>query len=356
MPFEKISPVILARYPFLSYTRKYINEKKITLESVLHEFAFSSSREQGKKRVLESVKEGKITNKPFLSETECISEIISYVVARMIVSCINDSYLIKRYSLAESVLANDRLSKEPAENIVGVANELEIDLVLCDGDLFTVHFTDFLKYSSEFRDPKWKLTNQDIRMGRVYLDKEKCVRLLQNAIKEKFEKELPLPVTEEITNSLRPMITEVNKVLEERKKEFKTEALKGADITKLPPCMKRLLSMMEAGMNLPHTARFALTAFLHKIGMSSEEILNLFSKSPDFDPALARYQIEHITGVTSGVEYSPPECKTMKTYGNCYDEDELCKKSWMTSPFYYYKIKMKERGKRGQSSQVQKNK
>ncbi|MEM2900309.1 MAG: hypothetical protein QXT63_05910 [Thermoplasmata archaeon] len=184
MTFEHISPVILARYPFLSYTRKYINEKKVTLDAVLHEYAFSSSRDQGKKRVIEAIKEGKITNAPFLSETECISEIISYVVARMIVSCINDSYLIKRYALAESVLAKERLSKEPVENIIGVANELEIELIHTEDEKFTVHFTEFLRYSSEFRSTEWKLTNQDIRAGRVYLTKEKCVRLLQNAIKK----------------------------------------------------------------------------------------------------------------------------------------------------------------------------
>ena len=103
--------------------------------------------------------------------------------------------------------------------------------------------------------------------------------------------------------------------------------------------MRTMLAKVQSGENLPHSGRFALTSFLHSIGMSAEEILKLFGSSPDFDSDKSRYQIEHITGEISGTEYTPPECSTMKSYGICLDEDKLCKKEWMTHPLKYYRLK-----------------
>jgi len=128
---------------------------------------------------------------------------------------------------------------------------------------------------------------------------------------------------------------------------FKAEDFGRIRVTKLPPCIRQLLAKVQAGENLPHSGRFALTAFLHALGMSPEEILHMFSTSPDFDESKTRYQIEHITGKISGTEYTPPECSTMKSYGICFGEDNLCKKEWMTHPLKYYRIKDRSPKRKG---------
>jgi DNA primase large subunit len=115
--------------------------------------------------------------------------------------------------------------------------------------------------------------------------------------------------------------------------------------------MRRLLSMAQMGENIPHQGRFALTSFLHTLGMSADDIIRLFSLSPDFDPKKSRYQVEHITGVISSTEYTPPECSTMKTYGICFDPDDLCKREWMTHPLKYYRTKMGKRRRTKDNSQ-----
>ncbi|HEQ78785.1 MAG TPA: hypothetical protein ENN76_00800, partial [Euryarchaeota archaeon] len=56
---------------------------------------------------------------------------------------------------------------------------------------------------------------------------------------------------------------------------------------------------------------------------------------------MARYQIDHVTGVTSGTEYTPPECNTMKSNANCFEPDRLCEQEWMTHPLKYYRTKQK---------------
>ena len=94
------------------------------------------------------------------------------------------------------------------------------------------------------------------------------------------------------------------------------------------------------GVNLPHSGRFALVSFLHTIGMNSEQILALFSQSPDFDESKSIYQIKHITGELNGTDgYTPPECHTMKSNGLCYDPDKLCNNGKMNQPLTYYRIK-----------------
>ena len=93
----------------------------------------------------------------------------------------------------------------------------------------------------------------------------------------------------------------------------------------LPPCIAHIMDMAKKGLNLPHSARFALVTFLKALGLDYDGIIRIFAESPDFDESKSEYQIKHITGELSGTEgYSAPECKTMKTNGLCYCPDKLC--------------------------------
>jgi DNA primase large subunit len=199
------------------------------------------------------------------------------------------------------------------------------------------------------RSKPWKLANQDLRKGYIALSKKRLARVIQRALQMKIQGELPQKVNDEILQTLKRYITDISKVVDEKKNTFQAQDFGKISVTKLPPCMRTMLAKVQSGENLPHSGRFALTSFLHSIGMSSEEVLKLFATSPDFDEEKTRYQIEHITGKISGTEYTPPECSTMRSYGICFDEDGLCKKEWMTHPLKYYRIKdrgKKEEGKR----------
>jgi DNA primase large subunit len=110
-------------------------------------------------------------------------------------------------------------------------------------------------------------------------------------------------------------------------------------VTEFPPCIRALLAGTQNGINLPHSGRFALVSFLHALGMDSEQIMELFAKSPDFDPSKSSYQVKHITGEVSGTEYTPPECSTMKSYGLCFEPDDLCGNEKVVHPLIYYRIK-----------------
>ncbi len=101
------------------------------------------------------------------------------------------------------------------------------------------------------------------------------------------------------------VVKELSKKAKRESEKF-TMDLGEVDLDCLPPCMKEILSELQRGMNIPHTARFAITSFLLNIGMTADEIIALFKSAPDFDEEKTRYQVEHIAGRGAREPNTPP--------------------------------------------------
>jgi DNA primase large subunit len=338
-----MDPYALAKYPFLAEAREYMLAQGITLDDLVSGNALGRARETGERRVMEAVEQGAVQEHPLTRESDAITEVFSYPIARMIVSCSEDAYLVTRYALAEAVRCSTLLSREELQVALKAAQELGI-AAESGSEGLTVHFTDFLRYSAQMRSPEWKLSNQDLRKGRVVVSKDRLCRLIQQALEERIEGELPLQVNEGIIKAFGAPVSRVKEVLERKRKEIKPQEMGRVSFLRMPPCMKAYVRMVEQGKNVPHSARFALVAFLRAIGMANEDIMAVFATSPDFNEHMTKYQVDHITGVTSGVQYLPPECSTMKSYGICVGADSLCGKPWMQHPLTYYRVKGKPRG------------
>jgi DNA primase large subunit len=340
----------LAKYPFLSEAREYMLAQGITLEDLVEGVAFGRARGSGERRVVEAVEHGAIQEHQALGEADELAEVFSYPIARILVSCTGDGYLVTRYALAEAVKAAGHLAREATPVVLKAAGELGMDAQ--DGpEGHTVHFTDFLRFSAQMRSPEWKLSNQDLRRGRVVVSKDRLCRLCQQALQERIEGELPLPVTDGMISAFTAPVARIKELLELKRREIKPQEMGRVSYLRMPPCMKSYIRLVEAGKNVPHSARFALVAFLHAIGMKNEEVMAIFASSPDFNEHMTRYQVDHITGVTSGVEYLPPECSTMKSYGICVEPDTLCARPWMRHPLTYYRVKGRPKGA-GKSSKA----
>ena len=342
-----MEPRFLAMYPFLPEASQYLKDNGINLNDIVNSGAYAQARDAGRRRVMEALVDGQINEHAFTNDLEIMVELLSYVVARIIVSCVGqDQLLLERYSLAEAQLVQGRLENENLDFVIDTSNILGMDVVRLDAEVVSVHFTDYLKNSSQMRSQEWKLVNQVMDEGRVELNQRRLARLLQNAVKSNIQEELPLPVNDSIIEAFEPAIDLVKQEIEKRKAQFEKESYGKVSFLRLPPCMKEILDMGKKGQNIPHVGRFGITAFLHTIGMSNDEILSVFSSSPDFKADLARYQIDHITGKSSGIEYLPPECATMKTQGVCYNPDSLCNRKWMNHPLSYYSAKGKKKPKK----------
>ncbi len=330
--------VTAAKYPFLKESAGVLKDTGVTLDQLIASMAYESARLAGKERVAEALEDGEIGDHPIATKVDATKELLSYPVARMIVSAVADPAFVKRYAISEAKKANQRLKGESDEFVLKVASELGLDASKEDGD-FAVDFSDFLKFSSAMRSKSWKLVNQKIKDGDVIVSKSRLVRIIESMLTDKISSELPLDVNDLILERYAPTIAEIREVLEEKRKEQKTESMGRLSIVRLPPCMRKLLEMIRAGENVPHSGRFALVSFLHTLGMDSQEILETFSTAPDFDPSKSEYQIKHITGEISGTEYTPPECSTMRSYGICFEPDALCDDGRVRHPLSYYRRK-----------------
>ncbi|MEZ5334902.1 MAG: DNA primase large subunit PriL [Methanolobus sp.] len=254
----------------------------------------------------------------------------------MLVSCIDDSFLTRRYCLAEAVASYKQLKTREHEFLIDFAADFGVYPDESETG-FKLHFTSYIKMASSLKAIEWKLVNRKLDHGNVNVSREEFARLLQELIKARVEHNLPMPVPDELTESCEPYLVEIREFLEERKSTFGESEFESVETDLFPPCVTHAIANTQAGVNLAHSMRFAMTAFLLTIGMSVDDIINMFATSPDFDVEKARYQVEHIAG-SSGTHYKPPSCSTMQTYGNCYAPDTMCKK--ISHPLNYYSRKL----------------
>ena len=325
-----IPDISFAIYPFTSGATAYVRELGVTIPDLLNKRVYDRVRARSMERVIQAI-EGRI-EKNVGTEIQAEIELLSYPVARIIISCIDDSYLIRRYALAEAKAVYDSLKTEPKDFLIAMGAEFDMHVDLSDRG-FDMHFTDYIRYAHRMHDPGWKLVNRRLHRGWVSLPTHEFTRLLLEAISDHIQHDLPLDIPSEICDALSKYVSAVNESLGTRKTEFD---IKGAVCTEaFPPCIAHILARLQQGINLPHSARFAVTSFLLNIGMDVDGIVQMFGGSPDFDESRTRYQVEHI----AGREYTAPGCDAMKTYGNCTGADALCE--GIKHPLNYYRIKKK---------------
>lgn len=326
-----------ARYPFLRESSQFAEENSEGIDMLLTDASYSEARRRGFERVAGAIRNHKIPDTTLNGEYNRLMEVLSYPYARILVSFINDKFLIKRYALAEAEHMNDLLSKDPA-SVQTIVDELEVNAVRNKDGNMNLHFADFLRFAYVMKAVEWKLINMTLNNGYVTLPPEKFVRLLQNAYRLKIEEELPLRIPPEFEKHIQQDVSKIGLMMAEMKARMSPTNGEGMKDEFLPPCIKTIIEMAQAGQNLPHSARFSLVTFLHALGLTYEQIIAIFAVSPDFNEAMSEYQIKHITGELNGTDgYSPPECGTMKTNGICFNPDPLCER--IKHPLGYYRMK-----------------
>ena len=360
---------ILARYPFLGPAREWVKGSGLTISQMLSG-DHTNVQALARSRVERAI-EGPGGDREAMSSLEESREhLLSYPLSRYIVATLGDGNLIKWFSHAEAEAAHGSLIHED-EGLIGEMGE-ELGLPEREPPASRdkeapaiprvtkgirpggsgpervdhwVSFTDYLPLKRHISGAEWDLINQPITEGLIRLNRSRYLRLLQEAIKIRVEDGLAGKEGNIRGNPMEGTLNAIKVKLDARKKRYEAKDLGKITVTRLPPCIRQILGMSQAGENLPHHARFSLVTFLHSIGMSRENIFKSFARTPDFKEDIVQYQVDHITGASSATEYSVPSCETMKSGGICFNPDQLCEKEWMTHPMTYYKIK----GKKGRS-------
>src|SRR6266568_7489358 len=249
----------LAKYPFLREAGALIRSEKVSLEEILLEPAYARARALGKARVLEALEKVAPSDRIAIAPADQLAQLLAYPVARIFVSALEDTYLIRRFALREAIAAEGRAEHESDDLILHIAAELAMDLRREDGG-FRLHFTDFLRFTNTMRDTPWKLINQPVEGGYVVLRREKALRVMRNAIQRHIEQGLPLPVNEDILGAFRGDLAEIRGILMAKKATFKAADIGKVSITRFPPCMHNLLAQIQNHENVPHMGRFAIVA------------------------------------------------------------------------------------------------
>lgn len=335
---SRMDIITYSKYPFLQEASAFVKDKGYSIESIVSGRAFERVRLMAKKRVMDAIT-GEPSGDQGSGQPEI--ELLSYPVARMMVAIVADPYLSKRYAVWESKRASALLASEDEDILITIGKDFGITTRV-DNRSLIVHFTDYLRYSSSMKDMSWKLINRRIEKGSVFIPRDSYARLLEEAIRDKVQSALNVQVPEALSTPLEPYLIEIRDALNKLKAERNMSTNGEVSQDAFPPCMSYLLSELQKGTNLPHTARFGLTSFLANIGLDKDKIMDLYRMAPDFREDLTRYQVEHICGGT-GTEYTCPSCKTMITYGNCYGKNKMCE--WVTHPLSYYRKAQARRAK-----------
>jgi DNA primase large subunit len=329
----------LAKYPFLKETATHLKKLSLKIEELVNpEMGQILNRaEERVENAILSVSVGK--------KCENDVEIPSFPVAIMLAIATKNSFIKKRYALAEAKQAFSDMQFESRERLVAIAQDFDWNLERNRNSEvpleFALNFTDYLRNTTHLRDKKWKLVNRLLADGKVYLNQHDVARLLQEEVQRRIEKRLEAT---ELPNFPEKITEMAERLLELAKERVGQEEMDGfpkvVSQSAFPPCIVALYDATSKGRHLSHVGRFTLTSFLVSIGMPSEKVNELFKSFSDYNERLTRYQIEHIAGERgSRTRYTPPQCATLQTHSVCVNKDALCQ--WVRHPLAYYKRKQR---------------
>jgi len=333
----------LSKYPFLNDSKQYIKENNLSIEELLDDPLYERAHAVGVERLDNAFKNRDVGNRSLVTESDCIMELLSYPIARMVAVCIDDVYFKRRYALGEAVHAYRNLLNESTEFLIDVCKEFKFNVIYSeDTNKIQIHFIDYLE-NAPTRYKEWKMINRSMGKGFIQITHKDFARIIQEALRNRINDELDKRTcSKKVYNKFSSDINRIRNTVMAHRKKIEAAPVGKLDTKKLPPCMKRILSSIQAGENVPHMGRFALVSFLNSLKLNTNDILKLFSTAPDYEEERTRYQVEHITGTISSTTYKPPGCDKMRTYGICPVEemDDLCKRK--RHPMSYYKAKWRE--------------
>lgn len=333
----------LARYPFLSDSKSYVKDNAPTVEELLDDPLYERARIIGIERLDKAFKDRDVGNRSLATESDCIMELLSYPIARMIAVCVEDTYFKRRYALGEAFHAYRNLINESTSFLLRISKEFNMDVKYDENrNELGMFFTDYLR-NAPTRYKEWKMINRELTKGYIRISHKDLARLIQEALRNRINNELDTKeCSETIYKTFLLDIKRIRNIVFTHRKKIEAAPVGKLSVEKLPPCIKDILGAIQSGENVPHMGRFALVAFLNSLKLSTEDILKVFSSAPDYEEEKTRYQVEHITGSISSTSYKPPGCEKMRTYGICPVDkiDELCKKT--RHPMSYYRVKWKK--------------
>jgi DNA primase large subunit len=311
----------LVKYPFLAETGEYLRDKGFNLDQLGHP-DWKPIVEKAYGRILVAIT-GQIYGSAVEDFENMDSEILSFVIAVILLKSASIQTLIKRFSLsearrAERYLQRDLQKKNDAtlELPLKIMQDLFSVKIVLEGDDFVISVSDYLKHSIHFHEKEWKLINRRVKNGFVFLTARETVRLIRKELDAYIYSKIQAVSIPNIPDTFKERVYDLSLVA----KKFSEHVTISSDY---PPCIKHAIEVLEKGENLPHSGRFMLATYLLSKGQTTEQIAPLFKNAPDYNERITRYQLEHIAGSSGkGTKYACPSCDKLKSENLCYEIPE----------------------------------
>ncbi|TKX75967.1 DNA primase [Halorubrum sp. GN11_10-6_MGM] len=365
-----------AKYPFFASAREAVAEAAVSLPELVA--ADAPAVERARERVERALLEGTVASEsgafPGESAYDAQAELLSYPIARILVSLLDSDPAIEKYAAAEAATAMERVRRDLAtdDELRSVSSATvalddllaEFDLAAAvrpdatapagsrasrgtgsgtagggaagttsgrDPDHYRIDVGPYLRLTSPEWGESWRLVNRALADGAVRVSREELLAALEAAVEERVAEGLPfeLAADEGIAEALESRVADLRRLLSERTYAEPPDVVAPA---LFPPCMTNLIEKAERDVALSAAESFALMAFLVGIGMSPDEVV-AFCADTSLDAEGIRYQTEFLTD-DRGTQYPPPTCETLANYGICHNEDDHMQVA--ADPLSYY--------------------
>ncbi|PHQ40485.1 DNA primase [Halorubrum persicum] len=362
-----------AKYPFFATAREAVADAAVSLPELVA--ADAPAVERARERVERALMDGTVASEsgafPAESEYDAQAELLSYPIARILVSLLDSDPAIEKYAAAEAATAISRIREDLATDdelrsmstpTIGLDDVLaEFDLADAvqpespkldaggggatatgggsgrDPEHYWIAVGPYLRLTSPSWGTSWRLVNRALAGGEVRVAREELLDALEAAVEDRVREGLPfeLAAGEGIAAELESGVADLKRLLSERTYAGPVDVV-APDL--FPPCMRNLIEKAERGTALSPPESFALMAFLVGIGMTPDEVV-AFCGDTSLDAEGIRYQTEYLSD-DRGTQYPPPTCETLANYGICHNEADHMQVA--ADPLAYYEQRVAE--------------
>ena len=349
-----------AKYPFFEGARDAVADASASLPALVA--ADAPAVERARERVERALLEGTVEPEDgaFRGGTvdgDVRAELLSYPIARILVSLLDSEPAIEKYAAAEAATALDRIRADvdrddglrstptPTVELADVLAEFDLAEAVRaepirgrrDPTHYWIEVGPYLRLSSPSWGESWRLVNRALSEGAVRVSREELLEALGAAVERRVREGLPfdLAAGEGIAAELESRVAELRRLLSERTYAGPIDVV-APEL--FPPCMRNLIEKAERGVELSPPESFALMAFLVGIGMSPDEVV-AFCADTSLDAEGIRYQTEYLRD-DRGTQYPPPTCETLSNYGICHNEADHMRVA--ADPLAYYETRVNE--------------
>lgn len=349
-----------ARYPFFDAARGAARE----LDASIPELAAADAPavERALERVERALVEGTTAPRE-PGRWTARDELLSYPVARILVSLLDDPKAVQKYAGAEAATAAERFAADEdsdadelrstttaSVSLEEVLREFELDDAIRAESAdrpprgrqqFRVAVGRYLALSDAEWGEAWRLVNRELAGGEVRTRREELYGadgqgLLVEAVRRRVAEGLPFDLDEEseerLRGSLETELDDLRDLLGERTEVGEIDVVL-PDL--FPPCIDELLETAESEPLSP-VERFALLSFLAAIGLDADETI-VFCQETTLDPEAIRYQVDRV-GDERGAQYPTPSCPTLESYGICTNQADH--REHADHPLEYYRLRV----------------